>query len=40
VVKGKLDIFAFSRVAALNKVVFPVFVFPTMPIVNKRVSLD
>jgi hypothetical protein len=34
-VNGKLDIFAFRRVAALNKVVLPVFVFPTIPMVNK-----
>jgi hypothetical protein len=35
-----LDIFAFKRVAALNRVVLPVFVFPTMPMVNKQVSPD
>jgi hypothetical protein len=34
VVNGRFEIFAFSKVAALNRVVFPVFVFPTMPIVN------
>ena len=36
VVKGKLDIFAFRRVAALNKVVFPVFVLPIIAMVNKQ----
>jgi hypothetical protein len=35
VVNEKLDIFALRSVAALNRVVFPVFVFPTMPMVNK-----
>jgi hypothetical protein len=40
VVKGKLDIFAFNSVAALNNVVLPVFVFPTIPMVNKQVSLN
>jgi hypothetical protein len=40
VVKGKLEILAFRRVAALNKVVLPVFVFPIIPIVNKQTSLN
>jgi len=40
VVNGKLDIFAFRRVAALNNVVFPVLVFPIMAIVNKQNSLS
>jgi len=40
VVNGKLDIFAFRRVAALNKVVFPVLVFPIMAIVNKQMALN
>jgi hypothetical protein len=40
VVNGKLDIFAFRRVAALNKVVLPVFVFPTIPMVNNQASLN
>ena len=40
VVNGKLEIFAFRRVAALNKVVFPVFVFPIMAIVNKEKTLN
>lgn len=40
VVKGKLDIFAFRRVAALNKVVFPVFVFPIMAIFNNQTALS
>jgi hypothetical protein len=39
-VKGKLDIFAFKRVAALKKVVLPVFVFPIKPIVNKENTLQ
>ena len=36
VVNGKLEIFAFRRVAALNKVVFPVFVLPIMAMVGKQ----
>ena len=40
VVKGKLDIFAFRRVAALKRVVLPVFVFPIMAIVNKQTTLN
>jgi len=40
VVNGKFEIFAFRRVAALNKVVFPVFVFPIIAIVNKEKTLD
>jgi hypothetical protein len=38
VVNGKLDIFAFKRVAALKKVVLPVFVLPIKPMVNKEES--
>ena len=40
VVNGKLEIFAFRRVAALNNVVFPVFVFPIMAMVNKEKTLN
>jgi hypothetical protein len=36
VVNGKLDTLAFRRVAALNRVVFPVLVLPIMPIVNRQ----
>ena len=36
VVKGKFEISASRRVAALNKVVFPALVFPIIPIVNKK----
>jgi hypothetical protein len=36
VVNGTLDILAFRRVAALNRVVFPVLVLPTMPSVNRQ----
>jgi hypothetical protein len=36
VVNGKLEIFAFRRVAALNKVVFPVLVLPIMAMVGKQ----
>jgi hypothetical protein len=38
VVKGKLEIFAFKSVAALNNVVLPAFVFPIIPMVNKQFS--
>jgi hypothetical protein len=40
VVNGRFEIFALSRVAALNRVVFPVFVFPTIPIVNEHTHLQ
>ena len=36
VVNGKLDISAFRRVAALNRVVFPVLVLPMIPIANRQ----
>jgi hypothetical protein len=36
VVNGKLDVAASSRVAALNRVVFPVLVLPIMPSVNRQ----
>jgi hypothetical protein len=39
-VKGKFEIFAFKRVAALKKVVLPAFVFPIKPMVNKEKSLN
>jgi hypothetical protein len=38
VVNGKLEIFAFKRVAALKKVVLPAFVFPISPIVNNQAA--
>lgn len=36
VVNGKLDISAFRRVAALNRVVLPVLVLPIMPIASRE----
>ena len=36
VVNEKFDISAFKREAALNRVVFPALVLPTMPIFNRQ----
>jgi hypothetical protein len=36
VVNEKFDISALRRVAALNRVVFPVLVLPTMPMFNRQ----